>query len=112
MITIGSSLTYTTLDEESYSRGYGIHYETKTNRISDIRFKVDSHYQDIGSNNILVDNKSPNVGDTIKYEFWDGEEGRSYGWFLNKKEGKVIEILYRMENGDTVKQKDIKEVKG
>lgn len=112
MIAIGSTLTYTAFDEESYSRGYGVRYETKTNKISEVRFKVDSHHHDIGVSNLLSEDKKPCIGDTIKFQFWDGEEGRGYGWFLARKEGKVTEVIYRMENGDTVKQKDIKEVKG
>jgi hypothetical protein len=112
MIANGTTLKYTAFDEESYSRGYGVRYETKTNCVKEIRYKIDTHYHDIGVNNILSENKSPSVGDAIKYEFWDGEEGRSYGWFLAKKEGTITEILYRMENGDSVRVKDIQQVKG
>ncbi len=96
---------------ESYSRGYGAHMETRKNRISEVRFKVDTHYHDIGVNNILTDNKTPAVGETVKFQFWDGEEGRGYGWMLARKEGKITEIVYRMENGDSVKDKDILEAK-
>lgn len=112
MIAIGTTLSYTAFDEESYSRGYGVHYETRNARVAEFRFKVDSHYHDIGTNNILSENKSPAVGDTIQFQFWDGEEGRGYGWMLARKEGKVTDVLYRMENGDQVRFKDIKEVKG
>lgn len=112
MIAIGTTLTYTAFDEESYSRGYGIRYETRTSRVSEVRFKMDFYNQDIGKNNILSDNKSPLVGEIIKYQFWDGEEGRGYGWVLATKEGNVKEVYYKMENGDSVYPKDIKEVKG
>jgi hypothetical protein len=111
MYSIGTTLTYTAFDEESYSRGYGARFESRTSRISEIRFKVDTHYQDIGVPNILSDNKTPSLGEDVKYQFWDGEEGRSYGWFLAQKEGKITEIFYRMENGDSVHAKDILEVK-
>lgn len=111
MTAIGTTLTYTAFDEESYSRGYGVHYETRKSRVKELRYKVDSHYQDISVNNILSEDKAPLVGETIKFQFWDGEEGRGYGWMLSRKEGKITEIYYRMENGDSVKPKDIKEAK-
>ncbi len=112
MYSIGTTLTYTAFDEESYSRGYGYRLETRTNRISEVRFKVDTHYQDIGTPNLLSENKTPSVGEAVKFQFWDGEEGRGYGWMLARKEGKITEIVYRMENGDSVKDKDILEAKG
>jgi hypothetical protein len=40
------------------------------------------------------------VGDTVKYEKWDGEEGRSYGWFLATKQAKIVSICYKLDNGD------------
>jgi hypothetical protein len=36
----GDVVTYTTLDEESYSRGYGIHMETKASTIVSIYYKL------------------------------------------------------------------------
>jgi hypothetical protein len=112
MITIGTTLTYKAFDEEYYSRGYGVQFETKQSTVDEIRYKVSSHYQDIGVNNIVSENKNPSVGDTVNFQFWDGEEGRSYGWVLARKEGTVSEVFYRMKNGDSVRIKDIKEVKG
>ncbi len=112
MYSIGTTLTYTAFDMESYSRGYGAHMETKKDRISEVRFKVDTHHHDIGLNNILSENKTPSVGETVKFQFWDGEEGRGYGWMLARKEGKITEIVYRMDNGDSVREENIKEAKG
>jgi hypothetical protein len=40
------------------------------------------------------------VGDTVKYEKWDGEEGRGYGWFLATKQAKIVSICYKLDNGD------------
>ena len=37
---VGSVVTYQTLDEEYYSRGYGIHYETKASTIVSIYYKM------------------------------------------------------------------------
>ena len=116
MIAIGTTLTYTAFDQESYSRGYGPSYENRTSRVSDFRYKVQlipATYvtQDLGVKNIVSENKNPSIGETVEVEFMDGEEGRSYGWFLNRSAGKITEIQYRMENGDTIKTKDIKEVK-
>ena len=36
----GQTITYKTLDEESYSRGYGIHYETKTSKVREILYRM------------------------------------------------------------------------
>ena len=112
MFKVNDILTYTAFDEESYSRGYGVHYETKTSRIIEIRFKTDGHHYDVGEGNILSENKRPIEGETVRIEFWDGEEGRAYGWFKAKKECKVTEVLYVMENNDRVRGKDVKQVKG
>jgi hypothetical protein len=38
----GQSVTYKILDEESYSRGYGIHYEIKTSVIREIRYVMEN----------------------------------------------------------------------
>jgi hypothetical protein len=112
MFKINDILTYTAFDEESYSRGYGIQYETKTSRVIEVRFKTDGHHYDIGEANILSENKRPVEGETIRIEFWDGEEGRSYGWGKAIKDCKVTELLYVMENRDRIRQTDIKQVKG
>lgn len=40
--TQGQTVTYKTLDEEYYSRGYGISYETKTSKISEICFRMEN----------------------------------------------------------------------
>ena len=45
------------------------------------------------------------VGQTVTYEKWDGEEGRSYGWFLTTKKAKIVSISYKMENGDIIEEK-------
>jgi hypothetical protein len=37
---IGSVVSYQTLDEEYYSRGYGINYETKASTIVSIYYKM------------------------------------------------------------------------
>lgn len=111
MIAIGTTLSYKAFDEESYSRGYGVRFETRTSSVSEFRYKVDCWHQDIGINNILSETKTPAVGDAVKFHVWDGEEGRSYGWFLSQKEGIITEGFYRMNNGDSVYPKDIKEVK-
>lgn len=37
---IGATVTYQTLDEEYYSRGYGISMETKTSKIISICYKL------------------------------------------------------------------------
>ncbi len=42
------------------------------------------------------------IGDQVKYEIWDGEEGRGYGWFINRKTAKIISIVYVMDNGDKI----------
>lgn len=38
----GDILTYKTLDEEYYSRGYGISYETKTSKIVEVYYKMEN----------------------------------------------------------------------
>lgn len=105
---VGDTLTYRIFDEESYSKGYGIRDDILTSKIREIRFKTDGHTYDIGKDNILSENKTPQVGETITIEFMDGEEGRSYGWFMNKKTCKVTELRFRMENGPTIPEKDIR----
>jgi hypothetical protein len=37
---VGDVVTYTTLDQEYYSRGYGINYETKASTIVSIYYKM------------------------------------------------------------------------
>ena len=37
---VGNVVTYQTLDEEYYSRGYGINYETKASTIVSIYYKM------------------------------------------------------------------------
>ena len=111
MIAIGTTLSYTAFDEESYSRGLGARFETLSSSVKEVRYKVDCWHQDVGINNILSENKTPGLGEPVKIQVWDGEEGRSYGWVLARKEGNVKEIFYRMKNGDSVYTKDIKEVK-
>ena len=44
------------------------------------------------------------VGDTVTYERWDGEEGRSYGWFLAQKKAKIVSICYKLDNGDIMEE--------
>ena len=44
------------------------------------------------------------VGDTVQYERWDGEEGRSYGWFLATKRAKIVSVCYKLDNGDTIEE--------
>ena len=44
------------------------------------------------------------VGDTVQYERWDGEEGRSYGWFLATKKSKIVSVCYKLENGDVIEE--------
>ncbi len=43
------------------------------------------------------------IGDRVKYDQWDGEEGRGYGWFMNTKTAKIVAIEYVMDNGDKVR---------
>ena len=45
------------------------------------------------------------VGNTVKYEMWDGEEGRGYGWGLVQKTAKIVSVCYKLSNGDTVEEK-------
>lgn len=42
------------------------------------------------------------IGDTVKYEFWDGEEGRGYGWFMNTAKAKIVSVYYKLDNGEVV----------
>ncbi len=44
------------------------------------------------------------VGDTVTYERWDGEEGRSYGWFLAQKKAKIVSTCYKLDNGDIIEE--------
>jgi hypothetical protein len=47
------------------------------------------------------------VGDTVQYEKWDGEEGRSYGWFLATKQAKIVSVCYKLDNGDIIEEKKL-----
>ena len=47
------------------------------------------------------------VGDTVQYERWDGEEGRSYGWFLATKQAKIVSVWYKLDNGDVIEEKQL-----
>ena len=44
------------------------------------------------------------VGQTVTYQIWDGEEGRSYGWFLATKKAKIVSICYKLDNGDVIEE--------
>ena len=44
------------------------------------------------------------VGDTVKYEFMDGEEGRTYGWFMNTAQSKIVSVYYKLENGQVISE--------
>lgn len=109
MYKVGDTITYQAFDEESYSRGYGCHYYTRTAKITDIRYRMENN-DEISESSIL--GKKPDEvkeGDTLTYEIWDGEEGRSYGWFKAIKTSKVSTIYFRTDNYDShVKVSDIK----
>lgn len=47
------------------------------------------------------------IGQTVKYEQWDGEEGRSYGWFLARKQAKIVTICYKLDNGDILEEQKL-----
>ncbi len=47
------------------------------------------------------------VGDTVQYERWDGEEGRTYGWFLATKRAKIVSVWYKLDNGDVIEEKQL-----
>jgi hypothetical protein len=109
MYKVGDTITYKSFDEESYSRGYGCHFETKTGKITEIRYKMEN-FDEISASYLRGAN--PEIikeGDTLTYEIWDGEEGRGYGWFKATKTAKVKEIIFRTDNYDTrVKLSNIK----
>lgn len=44
------------------------------------------------------------IGDTVTYQRWDGEEGRSYGWFLATKKAKIVSVCYKLDNGDLMEE--------
>jgi hypothetical protein len=107
MFKVGDTIKYKILDMESYSRGYGLHYETKTAKIKEIRYEMENH-DTIRESNLRGTN--PEVikeGATLSYEIMDGEEGRSYGWFLAQKTSKVAKICYRTDHYDDVRGTDI-----
>ena len=41
-IQIGDTVTYKTVDMESYSRGYGVSYETKTSRVRGAKIMMEN----------------------------------------------------------------------
>ena len=47
------------------------------------------------------------IGQTVSYERWDGEEGRSYGWFLATKKAKIVSVCYKLDNGDIIEEKKL-----
>ena len=38
----GDTVTYKTVDMESYSRGYGVYYETKTSKVVEICYRLEN----------------------------------------------------------------------
>jgi hypothetical protein len=54
----GDSLSYKILDEEYYSRGYGINYETKTSIIREILYRMENGDL-ISMKNIQAEVKEP-----------------------------------------------------
>lgn len=57
-LSVGDLVTYTTLDIESYSRGYGIHYETKGSTIISICYKLANGDTIEAKNVVQVQSKS------------------------------------------------------
>ncbi len=41
-IQIGDTVSYKTLDMESYSRGYGVSYERKTSTVTGVKIKLEN----------------------------------------------------------------------
>ena len=41
-IQVGDTVTYQTVDMESYSRGYGVSYETKTSRVRGVKVMMEN----------------------------------------------------------------------
>jgi hypothetical protein len=50
------------------------------------------------------------IGETVTYQVWDGEEGRGYGWSMMTKKAKIVSICYKLDNGDTVEEKKLEKV--
>lgn len=57
-IAVGDVVTYRTIDMESYSRGYGIHYETKASSVITICYKMANGDIIEGKDLFLVESKS------------------------------------------------------
>ncbi len=47
------------------------------------------------------------IGTPVTYQEMDGEEGRSYGWFLATKKATIVSIYYKLDNGDIVEEKKL-----
>jgi len=107
MYKVGDTITYQAFDEESYSRGYGCHYETKTAKITEIRYRMENNDEIARSQLLGQLPETIKEGDLLNYEIWDGEEGRGYGWFKANKKAKILYLLYKTDKYDTVKETEI-----
>jgi hypothetical protein len=58
----------------------------------------------MGTHNKRMSTPNFQIGETVTYQMWDGEEGRGYGWFLNTKKAKIVSICYKLDNGDTIEE--------
>lgn len=94
---IGNTITYQTLDIESYSRGYGAHFESITSKIQSIGYKL--------LNNVTVypENIVERRGNEISYKIFDTESySRGYGVSYEYGKSTILEEIYCLENNATI----------
>jgi hypothetical protein len=113
---VGQPVTYEIWDGEE-GRSYGWFMNRKTAKITSVFYKMDNFDSIEASNLTLVSSSQASIpdtsgtnigvfciGDKVTYTILDGEEGRSYGWFMNTKTAKITSIFYKMDNFDKIEQ--------
>jgi hypothetical protein len=99
---IGDTITYQTLDIESYSRGYGAHFESITSKIKSIGYKL------LNGVTVVQQDIVERKGNEICYKVFDIESySRGYGVSYDYGNSTIVEEVYCLENNVTITKDQI-----
>lgn len=99
---VGDTVNYKTLDMEYYSRGYGISYETGTSKIRSIQYRLQNGIT-VSESDILERTENQITYKTLDLESYQ----RGYGISYDTGTSILQEILYILENGYEITEKNI-----
>lgn len=99
---VGDTVKYKTLDMEYYQRGYGINYETGTSKIRAIQFRLQNGIT-VSESDILERSENEITYKTLDLESYQ----RGYGISYDTGSSTLQDILYVLENGYEITEKNI-----